>query len=236
MKITKTLGLIPLALTLSFACNNGSTPDDAGGEPNSSGGKASGGASGGGKSGSGGKSASGGKTSSGGKSAGGGTASGGLSTSGGDGGEGGVPTSGGAPGCDAPDPPSWAAMGGFGGAYGEPEAELNDSLTGSYVDNYGGQHDIGASSWDTGYSLFHYAYVNNEERWIVALNDSSNGYFPDLWSKFVLLETAEDLYYCQSAYAAPSFEDAYCDSAADPSNLVSGCSGFAWSKLEAVAP
>jgi hypothetical protein len=206
IKIERTLWALPLALALAVACNEGSTPDDAGGEPNSSGGKSTGGRSSGGN----------------------------AST----GGNGGAAGSGNAPECDAPVPPSWAAMGGFGGAYGEPEVELDAELTGNYEDEWSTQHQIGPSSWEMGSSTYHFAYVNNDEQWIVALNDSDNEYSPDLWSKFVFAEKSGVLYYCQSAYGASSFGEAYCNQDADASDVTIGCgaSGFAWSTLEPVSP
>jgi hypothetical protein len=112
-------------------------------------------------------------------------------------------------------------------------SDIELSIQGEYVDNYGTDHMITQSTWVSGSSMFAITYVSNEDQMLVAQNDSGNGYYPDLWSRFDWTENEDGLWYCQTAYGAESEEAAMNTEAADASDPAnSGCSGFSWSKLE----
>ena len=57
------------------------------------------------------------------------------------------------------------------------------SLSGSYVDNWGTEHTIDNDLWIQGSSAFQIISYDNETGTIIAQNDSSNEYNPDLWSR-----------------------------------------------------
>ena len=65
----------------------------------------------------------------------------------------------------------------------------------------------------------------------IARNDESNMSSPCAWSRFDWAYDGDDLYYCQSAYAAESEEAALDSEPADAEDLEKGCSGFPWSQL-----
>ena len=113
---------------------------------------------------------------------------------------------------------------------GETEQEALE-FVGSWEDNYGSFLEVSeseiSSSYGSSYTIDSY---NNEEMWVVAQNDSTNAYNPDLWSKFEWHQEDGALYYCQSAYDAADAQTAQ-DTMADRSDLVSGCGGFGWSIL-----
>ena len=101
-----------------------------------------------------------------------------------------------ASGADASDLAT--GCGGFGWTQMRPFA----SFFGSYDDSWGSQHTVSAFKWSSsGGNVHHISQYDDEAGWIIAQNDSSNVYSPDLWSKFELTaDTSGALYYCQSAY------------------------------------
>ena len=74
---------------------------------------------------------------------------------------------------------------------------------------------------------------DNETGTIIAQNDASNAYNPDLWSRFDWEYVADKLWYCQTAYAAESEEAALATEAADATNPAEeGCGGFSWTRCQ----
>ncbi|MGC6507182.1 MAG: hypothetical protein ACON4U_02155, partial [Myxococcota bacterium] len=136
-----------------------------------------------------------------------------------------------APGADSTD--LTAGCGGFGWT------ALRNTLplTGSWVDNYGGNHAIDAFGWTMDYGSFHISQADSSMGWLVAQNDSNNGYNPDLWSKFEwTTDSNGEYYYCQSAYAEVDEQAAIDAPGADATDLTAGCGGFGWSALRNILP
>ena len=127
------------------------------------------------------------------------------------------------------------ADGGAGGEGGAPAAMCEApeapaetiEIVGKYTDNFGSQQTITANSWNsTKLSL-----VNNEENYAIGRNDEAADYNACMWSKYVWVEEAGKLYYCQAPFAAESECAAEEAQDADTSDLAEGCNGFAWSEL-----
>jgi hypothetical protein len=118
---------------------------------------------------------------------------------------------------------------------GAAPAPATLSIAGTYLDEYGTTHTIDEAAWTTQYagypaSVFHVSQFDDDGQWLVAQNDPANGYNPDLWSRFDWLTGADGhLYYCQSAFAAPT-EQAAVDTPRDE-DLDVGCGGFPWTDL-----
>jgi hypothetical protein len=167
---------------------------------------------------------------------------GGASSSGGGASEGGAPGSGGggAPEpvtCDPPTPPD--VGGGEGGAGGSGGAEASRgaaseseglAIAGTYLDEFDGEHEITNAVW-INYGTYNISQFDNEERYVIARNDEENSLNPCAWSRFDWTYDGDDLYYCQSAFAAESERAALDTEPADADDLEEGCSGFPWSKL-----
>ena len=127
----------------------------------------------------------------------------------------------------------------------EQETSTTDSSTsaagldiaGDYVDSWGSSHTITENMWTTdGSSMFHIAYMSNEEQVVIAQNDDENEYNPSLWSRFDWTENDAGLWYCQTAYAAETQDAAMATEAADATDPeTAGCGGFGWTKLEGQA-
>ena len=112
------------------------------------------------------------------------------------------------------------------------------SISGLYVDDWEANHDITSFRWILGNygsnsSIFQIVDTHDDEQWLVAQNGFNNEYNPSLWSKFEWTQSEETLYYCQSAYDADSLETA-AEATADRSDLIGGCSGWAWSSLSLI--
>ncbi|MEC8052918.1 MAG: hypothetical protein VX210_19140 [Myxococcota bacterium] len=106
------------------------------------------------------------------------------------------------------------------------------ALAGKYVDSWGTEHEISNDVWLQGSSAYHISAYDNETGTIIAQNDASNAYNPDLWSRFDWAYVADKLWYCQTAYAAESEEAALATEAADATNPAEeGCGGFSWTQL-----
>lgn len=119
------------------------------------------------------------------------------------------------------------------GGFAWTELRTNMDLHGDYVDNYGTPHTISPFTWAMGTapSLFHIAEYSNEDGYALAQNDAANEWSAGLYSKFEWTTNADGAqFYCQSAYEAPSLDDAK-DAMADKNDLEGGCGGFAWSEL-----
>lgn len=105
------------------------------------------------------------------------------------------------------------------------------TITGTYSDGFYTQ-EIAATTWTVGTSIFHLSQVDNTLSFAIAQNDCANAYNPGAWSRFDwTYDAAHSLWYCQTAYAAESAEQALQTPAANTQNLDTGCSGFPWSKL-----
>jgi hypothetical protein len=109
------------------------------------------------------------------------------------------------------------------------------AILGEYVDNYETNHEITNEMWTSGESTFTITQFSNETQMVIAQNSSENEWSADLWSRFDWTENAEGLWICQTTYDSDTEEAAMNTLAADvtdPAN--SGCSSFAWTKLEVV--
>ncbi|MFH1811970.1 MAG: calcium-binding EGF-like domain-containing protein [Pseudomonadota bacterium] len=104
-------------------------------------------------------------------------------------------------------------------------------IIGSYVDDWGFDHEITQASWVNMGSTFHTSQYSNAEDWLVAHNDAANTYNPDLWSRFDWTHSSGQLYYCQSAFDAASEQAALAVTPANSGDLSTGCGGYAWSTL-----
>lgn len=118
------------------------------------------------------------------------------------------------------------------GDTGEPIEPPALELIGSWTDAYGGNHLIDADTWTTDYSGYTISQFDNDAGWVVAQNDSTNGWNPDLWSKFQwATDSAGELFYCQIAFDAADEQAAIDTPDADVTDMVSGCNGFGWSQI-----
>lgn len=114
---------------------------------------------------------------------------------------------------------------------GETEATGETlAIVGTYTDEYGDTHVISEESWENGAGSFAIATYDNTGMWIVAQNADSNEFFPGLWSRFDWTMDGDTLLYCQSAFDGATQADAEAASA-DPSDLMMGCGGFAWTNM-----
>jgi len=107
-------------------------------------------------------------------------------------------------------------------------------IAGRWVDGWGGRHVILDTSWEmVGMAFFHVVEFHNDGRWMVAQNDEGNDWSPGLWSRFDWTFAGPDLWYCQTAFAAATREDAVATPPADPSDpATGGCGGFPWTRLD----
>jgi hypothetical protein len=104
-------------------------------------------------------------------------------------------------------------------------------IAGSYTDEYGDMHTITEDTWTNAAGSFAIAEFDNAAAYLLAQNAASNAYFPDLWSRFDWTWDADALYYCQSVFDGATIDDARAGSA-DAGDLMAGCGGFAWTRLE----
>ena len=124
---------------------------------------------------------------------------------------------------------------GSDGSDGGGEDDL--AIAGSWTDGFGGDHVITNETWSSygGSSVFNISKYDNDTYLVLAQNDASNEYFPELWSRFDwTTDSMGQLWYCQTAYDAESEEaatNATPPDATDPAT--GGCSGFSWSSLTA---
>jgi len=117
-----------------------------------------------------------------------------------------------------------------GGVEGEPGEDAQLEITGTYVDDFMGTHQVTDELWTQGDYVFHIQSFDNEADYLIAQNDAGNEYNPELWSRFDWHEEASQLYYCQSAFDAPSAAEAE-GASANTGDLMAGCGDFAWSTL-----
>ena len=107
------------------------------------------------------------------------------------------------------------------------------SIDGDWLDGWGGQHSISAFTWTNEGSTYDIAEASDADGWLVAQNGASNSWNAGLWSRFDWTWDAEGaLWYCQTAYDAPSREDAAATPAADASEpATTGCGSFSWTSM-----
>jgi hypothetical protein len=106
------------------------------------------------------------------------------------------------------------------------------TIVGDYVDEWGDMHTITEASWTNAGGTFHISSYDDGAGWLVAQNDAQNEFNPELWSRFEWTWSGDALYYCQSVFDGATEDDALAGSA-DPADLEMGCSGFAWTHLNA---
>lgn len=106
-------------------------------------------------------------------------------------------------------------------------------IAGEYSDNYGGEQIIGSSIWNQGAMMgkFNISSWDNNSNFLVAQNDSSNGFNPDKYSRFDWTFDGTDIYFCQTVYDKETAQDAIDATPANSTDLDAGCSGFSWNKL-----
>lgn len=118
------------------------------------------------------------------------------------------------------------------GSGGQSSAPVGLAIAGSYVDDFDGEHVITSSQWQSPPAVYHISQFDNDERWVVALNDEGNSYNPCRWSRFDWVVTDDGLYFCTTAYDAESEAEALAKPAPDASDpAMGGCNNFPWSKL-----
>lgn len=106
------------------------------------------------------------------------------------------------------------------------------AIAGSYTDDFGGTHEITDTVWTMdGVGVFNISQYDNDGMWLVAQNDSSNAFSPDLWSRMDWTVDGTDLYFCQTVFDAPTEQDAIDATPAAANDLAAGCGGFPWSQL-----
>jgi hypothetical protein len=118
------------------------------------------------------------------------------------------------------------------------EPRGDPAIAGTYVDQYGVEHEIGATEWTQQYpgypaDVYHLTRWSDDDRYVVALNGTENAFFADLWSRFDWTTGPDGhLYYCQTAYGAADEASALATPRGDDADPAStGCGGFAWTDL-----
>lgn len=106
---------------------------------------------------------------------------------------------------------------------------------GSYLDEWGTDHLITDAVWEQSSSFFdsswEIARYSNVDRYVIARNADTNGFFPGAWSRFDWVDVGANRYYCQTVFDASLQWDALQAAPADRSDLVGGCGGFSWTSL-----
>lgn len=138
----------------------------------------------------------------------------------------------------APSPDSTnPAVGGCGGFSWTRLLPAELALTGFWSDAFGGTYDIDSTTWVDAFGVWHITRFSNARSFVVAQNDAANPFFAGLWSRFDWAEVGADVYYCQTAYNAPTEAAAAYATPADATDPeTGGCGGawpggFAWTKL-----
>jgi hypothetical protein len=113
-------------------------------------------------------------------------------------------------------------------------------LLGSFTDDYGSRYTISAREWTQG-SRARYRIVRWDVagQFAIAQNDAGNPSDPGLWTRIDWLPlpgmSPYTWGYCYSAYKAPSAAIAETVSVAKRSVPRTGCNGFPFSRMRAVA-
>jgi hypothetical protein len=124
-----------------------------------------------------------------------------------------------------------------GGCGGSPWTAARHLLPidGTWTDTAGSTHVIDSWSWVTnGSTTFHIS--KSGPSWVVAQNDASNAYNPELWSRFdwSMAMDGTGAYVCQTAFDAADAAAAEATPPADPTQLDDGCGGSAWTFMSPV--
>ncbi len=135
------------------------------------------------------------------------------------------------PSADAADPVAGCASGAWIALEAEPLV-----VQGTWTDNFGTTHVIDEQTWfqevpgvfESSWEILRYSALDEV---LIARNDPANPFAGGLYSRFDLTSQGGVLYYCQTAYAAPTEWDARVTPPADASDLSAGCAGFSWSSL-----
>ena len=101
------------------------------------------------------------------------------------------------------------------------------SIEGEWIDEWNSSQVIDSDSWNSN-TITHY---DNDEMWAVAEN-GADSWNPGFWSKYDWTWNSEDLYYCQSTFAAVTEADALSANSANATDLDTGCGGFPWSQMD----
>jgi ABC-type Zn uptake system ZnuABC Zn-binding protein ZnuA len=110
--------------------------------------------------------------------------------------------------------------------HGDHADERDIAIEGNWVDEWGTNQTIDSDSWNSGTIT----QFDNSAMWAVAEN-GEDSFNPGLWSKYDWTWDSEELYYCQSTFAAESEADALSANSANSSDLEAGCGGFPWSQM-----
>lgn len=117
----------------------------------------------------------------------------------------------------------------------DTSAATGIEIAGSWLDNYGSDHTVSDTEWSSygGASVVHLSQYDNAQDFTVGQNDAANEYNPELFSRFDwYTDDAGQLWFCTTAYAAASEEEALNTAAADHTDpATTGCGGFPWSSL-----
>ncbi len=107
-------------------------------------------------------------------------------------------------------------------------------VAGSWTDSWGTSHEIEEDTWvDSWGNVFELLDADHDAGWVVAYNADLNPFWPGVYSRFDWTWDADgSLHYCQSVYNAASEQRARAAAGADASDLVAGCSGFSWTRLD----
>jgi len=111
-------------------------------------------------------------------------------------------------------------------------------IAGNYTDNYGGGHEITATTWTQSStystSAFTFTKVDNTNNYAIAQNFDNNSFSASKYSRFDWTTDNSTLYFCQIAYNKDNATAAEAVTTADTSTpATSGCGSFAWSSLTA---
>jgi len=101
------------------------------------------------------------------------------------------------------------------------------SIEGEWIDEWNSSQVIDSDSWNSN-TITHY---DNDEMWAVAEN-GADSWNPGFWSKYDWTWNSEELYYCQSTFAAETEVDALSADSANATDLDTGCGGFPWSQMD----
>lgn len=120
---------------------------------------------------------------------------------------------------------------------GRPEAKV----LGTFTDDYNAAHSVTATEWRHGSrARYHIVKWSATDQYLIARNDSANPSGGGLWSRFDWLKL-EGMApwtwgYCMSAYKAPTADSAESTRIANRATPRTGCNGFPFTRMRAVAP
>jgi hypothetical protein len=110
-------------------------------------------------------------------------------------------------------------------------------IVGDWVEAHGGgamtTHTITSESWTqaSDFGTFGYALgtFDNAERWVVGEDEGDGTYSRFDW----VWDGDDELHYCTAAFGQDTVQEAIDAPKPDAADLQAGCSGFAWSHLQA---